>query len=800
MKIREQIALCSGIDEWHTKEFPEENIPSFMMSDGPNGLRKQEGQTDMLGMNQSKPATCFPTASIAACSFDPDLMERYGYEIAREAKMEGVGMILGPGITIKRNPLCGRNFEYLSEEPLVSGLLGAAYVRGVQSTGIGACLKHFACNNQEYYRMTSDSLVDQRTLREIYLLPFEIAIKESSPRAVMAAYNKINGTYCCSSQRLLTDILRREWKFNGFVVSDWSAAEDRTASFLAGCDLIMPGGNAFGEADALENIREGKLPREHVTRSAKRIAKFARKANKAIAQARINEPMQHKISHQIAGTIAEESMVLLKNDHQILPLENLEDVVFIGQMAEQIRYQGYGSSRVNPTKLEQVTELYPQVLYEPGYDENGETTDILIARARKLAKTAKKVVIFAGLPGIYESEGYDREHMKMPEGHNRLIREVAQVNPNVIVVLECGSAVEVPWADNVRAILYAGLSGQAGAGAIMRILTGEVNPSGKLAETWPMKYEDVVSASYYGKGHRNAQYREGIYVGYRYYEKAKIPVRFPFGYGLSYTTFAYSNPKLDRSTKILSVTVTNTGDRAGKEVVFMFVRNFFKECYRPVRIMKHFAKIELDPGESQVVQIELDERDFAIWDHGWIVDEGTYELQVTGNPLSEGVSLKVEADQDMLDRSNHGNLSRIRQQADAVRTYAEYTQQKERFGPISDWYRNPVGPPSEADFESIYRWPLPKETKRKKPYDINSNIGDVVKDSLILRMMYKKFEETQARENGRDSADYKGMMIMANEVPLRAVQNSLKLKKHTAQAFADMGNKHYISMVKHLLS
>lgn len=774
MKIRDQIALCSGTDEWNTKEFPEEKVPSFTMSDGPNGLCKQRDET--------KQATCFPAPSLAACSFDTDLLERYGYEIAREAKMEGVGMILGPGVNVKRNPLCGKNFEYFSEEPLVSGLLGAAYIRGVQSTGIGACLKHFACNNQEYYRMCSDSLVDQRTFREIYLLPFEVAIKESSPRAVMAAHNKVNGTYCCSNKRLLTDILRKEWKFNGFVVSDWYAAENRTDSFLAGCDLIMPGGNAFGEADALKQIRSGTLPHECVTRSAKRIAKFARKANIAIEQARISAQMQHKVSHQIAATIAEESMVLLKNENQILPLEDFNDVVFIGKMAESIRYQGTGSSTVNPTMLEQLTELYPQIPYAPGYEEDGNTTDELIQNAKELASTAKKVVLFVGLPEAYECEGRDRENMKMPAGHNRLIEEVAKVNPNVIVVLECGCVVEIPWADQVQAILYAGLSGQAGAGAIMRILTGEVNPSGKLAETWPMKYEDVVSSSYYGNGNRNAQYREGIYVGYRYYEKAKIPVRFPFGHGLSYTTFEYSQPSLDRSTKILSVTVKNTGSRAGKEIVFMFVRNFFHDCYRPVRIMKHFDKVELEPGESQVVQIELDERDFALWDHGWIVDEGIYELQVTGSPYDEGVSVKVEADQEMLDRSNHGNLSRIRQQADAVRTYEEYTKQKERFGPISDWYRNLEGAPTEDDFESIYRWPIAKDEIGKKPYDPNSCMEDVAKDSALMRMICKK----------------QGIS-MENEMPLRALQNSMKLKGHAAQAFADMGNKKYVSMLKHLL-
>ena len=787
MKIREQIALCSGADEWNTKAFPKENIPSFRMSDGPNGLRIDK-----------KPATCFPTASIAACCFDTDLMERYGYELAREAKAENVGLILGPGVNIKRNPLCGRNFEYFSEDPLVSGYLGAAVIRGIQSTGIGSCLKHFACNNQEYYRMTSDSLIDERTLREIYLLPFEVAVKEGHPRAVMGAYNKLNGTYCCSNKWLLTDVLRKEWHYEGAVITDWTAVEDRTDAFLAGCDLVMPGGNAYGEREVLRNIANGTLPREKVTRSARRVARMARKAQKALIQAHVDLRSQHEISHQTAQKVAEESMVLLKNAHHILPLDGLEEVVFLGKMAEEIRYQGSGSSRVTPTKLEQVTNLYPQVPYAPGYDANGDTDDALIAEAVALAQKAKTVILFAGLPDIYESEGYDRANMKMPDGHNRLIEEVAKVNQRVIVVLECGSAVEVPWADDVEGILYAGLSGQAGAKAIMRILLGEVNPSGKLAETWPMHYEDAVTAGYYGKGHRNAQYREGIYVGYRYYETAGVPVRFPFGCGLSYTTFAYSNPRLDRISKTLTVTVKNTGKRAGKETLFLFVSHLFKDCYRPKRVLKHFEKVDLEAGERMDVVIQLDERDFAIWDHGWIVDEGYYLCEVTGSPLETGTVLKIEADLDMLDRVNVGSKWQVRQQADAMRPTHE-SRNSDAFSKLANWYRNPVGAPSEQDFLTLYKQSLPDITANAA-FDINTNFEDLLEESRVFRKLFDDFEQKMADELGRDSAEYKGMVAMAKQSPLRALQNNQKWKHHRAQACADLANRKYLSMIRHFFS
>ena len=811
LTLKEKIQLCSGRDEWFTKDFKDKGLPAVMMSDGPHGLRKQEDGGDMLGVSASKPATCYPTASIAACSFDKELMYSYGQALGDEAARENIAMVLGPGVCIKRNPLCGRNFEYFSEDPYLAGKLGAAYIKGMQSTGTAACIKHFACNSQEYFRMTSDSLLDERTLREIYLAAFEIAIKESSPAAIMGAYNKINGTYCCSDRRLLTDILREEWGFEGMVVTDWTAVYDRTDSFKAGCDLVMPGGNAYGEKEALAAIEAGSLREKDVEACAERVGRFVsnslRKnkegvldsgvpANSAAAnsEAQTNaagpdggqakEKFLEK-HHEMACRIARESAVLLKNEADILPLEDLENVVFLGQMAEDFRYQGFGSSKINPTRLDQIRTLAGDVPYAPGYKEDGGSDDVLINEAVALASEADRVVIFAGLPGIYESEGYDRENLSLPQGHNRLIEAVSGVNENVIVVLLGGSVMELPWIDRIKGLLYMGLSGQAGAKACLELLTGRANPSGRLAETWPVCYEDVVSSDYYIKGSRDAQYREGIYVGYRYYEKAGVGVRFPFGYGLSYTAFAYSDLKVDEKLRQIRVRVTNTGNWAGAQVTLLYVRHPFTDEYRPVRELKGFEKTWLDVGESREIVFTYDDRAFAYWDDGWRIDEGDYTLEICGDANMTQMSAKIHMEAAFYEPAVSEGKDGDTEESKSM----EYQP--------GSWYTHPEGKPTLEDFKTIYKGEIPQSTL--KPYTINSNIADMLEDSRLLRRVYGIYEKSLARQFGRGSAGYKGMMVMAKECPLRSVQNNLMLKKHFAQAIADLGNGHYLKMIGHLL-
>ncbi|MGI5935553.1 MAG: glycoside hydrolase family 3 C-terminal domain-containing protein [Oscillospiraceae bacterium] len=746
MGLKEKIALCSGRDEWRTKAFPKYDIPSVMLSDGPNGLRKQSGSGDILGISRSEPATCFPAESLVACSFDRALAAEMGEALAEEAGAAGVSMLLGPGVNIKRNPLCGRNFEYFSEDPYLSGQLAAACISGVQKKGIGACLKHFACNSQEYCRMVSDSIIDERTLRELYLPAFETAVKNGAPAAVMCAYNLLNGTYCSDNRYLLTDILRSEWGFDGFVVTDWGAIHDRSKSFEAGCDLVMPGGSAYGEKDSYRNVLKGALDESYIDRSAERVLRFVDRAHRVLAaQTFAFDRDRH---HELARKIAEQSAVLLKNEDGILPCST-EEIALVGRMAENFRYQGFGSSRVNPTRLDSLLSLLPGVPYAPGYDDEGNTTDALVEQAVSLAKAAKKVVIVAGLPDSAESEGFDRGHMKMPEGQNRVISEIARVNPNVVVVLCCGSPVEVPWAEEVKGILYMGLSGQAGAGALANLLTGRANPCGRLAETWPVSYEDCPSAKFYAGGMRNAEYREGIYAGYRYYEKAGKPVRFPFGAGLSYTTFAYSDLRVEGCR--VYVTVTNTGECSGGEAVLLYVYAPQDGIHRPVRELKGFEKVFLSPGESRVVSFELDERSFAVWNGKWTVYKGEYTIQV--GPCRAPIQVDGEI----------------------------YEGPKEQ-----GWYSTLKGEPDRDEWIRLLSKP-PSEPS-KKPYTVDSTVEDIAEDSPLVRLMYSIFERMQAKSSGRGSVEYRMTMTAARESPLRNVQNNLRIKGHFAQALGDFAN------------
>lgn len=549
MSLQKKIAFCTGADFWHTKALPQYDIPAIMMSDVPHGLRCQKGEADMIGVNKSLPATCFPTAVTAGATWNRELYAAEGEAIGQEALAAGVPVVLGPGCNIKRNPLGGRNFEYISEDPYFAGEMAAAFIRGQQSTGAASSLKHFAANSQEYKRQNGDSQMDERTLREIYLAAFEIAVKEEHPGTVMCAYNRINGVHCSDSKKLLTDILRSEWGFDGTVVTDWDALNDRIRGFQAGCDLNMPGGSRFMERSAMEAAKNGILSEKDIDASVERILRLVEKAQEAKPS-----PVDWDAHHALAQTIVEQGAVLLKNEGGILPLSS-PDLVLIGHMAKEMRYQGSGSSHINPTRLVNLTDAMPSVPFVDCCDAQGNVTEDALREAVQAAKAHEIAVVVAGLPEIYESEAFDRAHMGLPEGHNRMIEAVAAANPNTVVVLLGGSAMELPWADKVKAILYAGLPGQAGGQAIANLLAGKANPSGKLTETWPISYSDVISKDTFGK--RNTEYREGIYVGYRYYDKAVKAVRYPFGHGLSYTTFTYSDLKVDG--KAVSVCVTNSG-------------------------------------------------------------------------------------------------------------------------------------------------------------------------------------------------------------------------------------------------
>ncbi len=636
MTLEEKAGLCSGQDFWHTKPVERLNVPAVMVSDGPHGLRKQDEKADHLGVNDSIKAVCMPAACATAASFDRALIGAMGEAIGSSCQHEGLGVVLGPAVNIKRSPLCGRNFEYFSEDPYLAGEMSAAYISGVQSKNVGASIKHFAANNQEHRRMSSSSNADERTLREIYFPAFEISVRKAQPWTVMCSYNRVNGVYASENPWLLTGVLREEWGFDGYVMSDWGAVSDRVAGIAAGLDLEMPGSGGINDRKIVEAVRSGKLDEKIVDQACERILKIN---YRYLENARPETPWDKEADHRLSARIAEECMVLLKNEG-VLPLEKKAETAFIGEFAASPRFQGGGSSHINCFKITSALEAARDlpVTYARGYSvESDSATDEMIAEAVKAARAAKVAVVFAGLPDSYESEGYDRRHMALPECQNRLIEAVAGANPNTVVVLHNGSPVEMPWLGRVKAVLEAYLGGQAVGIAVVRLLYGDANPCGHLAETFPVKLSDNPSYLYYGGEGNEADYREGIFVGYRYYDKKEMEVLFPFGHGLSYTTFACSNLRLsrekitDRETLTAAVTVTNTGKRAGKSVVQLYVGDRESTALRPVRELKGFEKVELQPGESRDVTFTLDKRAFACWNtqiHDWYVETGAFTIEV----------------------------------------------------------------------------------------------------------------------------------------------------------------------------
>jgi len=642
MTLEEKASLCSGLDFWHTKPIERLGIPSIMMADGPHGLRKQDEKADHVGIGTSVPATCFPTAVSLASSWNRKLIEKVGIAIAEECQAEGVSILLGPGVNIKRSPLCGRNFEYYSEDPYLSTEMATSFIKGVQSKGVGTSIKHFVANNQEHRRMSINAVVDERTLREIYLASFEGAIKKAKPWTVMAAYNKVNGEYCSQNKDLLTDILRNEWGFEGFVVSDWGAVDERVKALEAGLDLEMPSSNGLGDKKIVEAVKKGELPEEILDKAVERLLNIVFKAVENRKENTIYDKEEH---HKLAREVAKECVVLLKNENKILPLKSEGKIAIIGAFAKNVRYQGGGSSHVNPTKLDipydEIVKIVgdeANVLYSDGYDlESDEVKYELIEEAKKIAQKSDVAIIFAGLPERYESEGYDRENLALPESHNKLIEEVSKVQKNSVVVLFNGAPVEMPWLNNVKGLFECYLGGQAIGGAIAELLFGKANPCGKLAETFPKKLNHNPSYLNFPGENDRVEYKEGIFVGYRYYDKKEIEPLFPFGFGLSYTEFEYSDMKIDKKeakdneTITVSVKVKNIGDVAGKEIVQLYVRDVESNVIRPEKELKGFEKVELNPGEEKIVTFTLDKRTFAYYNteiKDWYVESGEFEILI----------------------------------------------------------------------------------------------------------------------------------------------------------------------------
>lgn len=786
MTLEQKVAFCSGKNFWETKNFQELGIPSISLNDGPHGLRRQNKATDHLGINDSIKATCFPTACATACSWDEELLSKIGEAIAEECFQEGTHVLLGPGANMKRNPLCGRNFEYFSEDPLLSGKLAAAWIRGVERKGIAASLKHFAANNTENQRMSSDSIIDGRALREIYLKSFEIAVREGKPSTVMCAYNKINGTYCSDNRMLLNDILRNEWGFEGVVVTDWGAMNDRIEAFKAGLDLEMPGSNDFFSQSVMEAVKRGDLSERDIDRCAGRMLELILKTSSQ----KVTNYHYDAAAHQaLARRAAAESAVLLKNEGHLLPLNRNVSIALIGALAKEPRYQGAGSSRINPSRLDSIIDGFDEYQLNYSYFDGYSLTDGAglqwIEKAVRGAKNCNMAIIVAGLPEDYESEGFDRESPDMPVSHNRLIQEVAKVNPHVVVVLTGGSPVSMPWIDDVKAVLNMYLPGQAGGLAVADLITGEANPCGKLAETYPVRYTDVPSSEIFGNGLKQQRYEESIFVGYRYYDTANVKPLFPFGYGLSYTTFEYkdlklSNPEfnlMDRLT--VSALVKNTGNVDGAEIVQVYVKSHSSSVFHPAKELKAFHKVYLKAGEEKQVEFSLSGKDFSYYDEdrrNWVCASGIYDILIAAA----------------------SNDVRLEQQ---VKITGDITKPPKQT--VSDWYFNPKGKPSQKDFESLLgrKLILPQRPK-KGEYTLDCSLLDM-RDAFVIKIMIKMTERNIAKGFGEvnyKNIHFKMLMETSCNTPLKNMlllsPDSMPL--HVAAGLVQMANGQYLKGIRSL--
>lgn len=632
MTIEEKASLMSGKDFWETQDIDHLGITSMFLADGPHGIRKQAVAADQLGLNEGIPATCFPTAATVANSWNDELGEKVGEFLGEEAIAQKVNVLLGPGVNMKRNPLCGRNFEYYSEDPYLAGKIAAAYIRGIQSHGISACIKHFCANNQEERRMVIDTIMDERTLREIYLTAFEIAVKEGKTRAIMSSSNKFNGVYANENLHLMQDILRGEWGYRGCVITDWGGSNDRVAGLVAGNELEMPTTAGETNEEIVRAIKNGKIKEEVLDECVDRLLDLIFTTEEVYRKP--HKEFDVEKHHRIAQKIVEESIVLLKNEGDILPLHYGKKVAVIGEFAKEARYQGAGSSIVNPTILDNTLDCFDEsgilsIGYEPGFERYGKKNQNLINKACELAKKAEVILLYLGLDEATEAQGLDRQDMKIPDNQIELLNSLYEVNKNIVVILSCGSAVEMPWINKIKGLVHGYLGGQAGARALLRVLSGDVNPSGKLAETYPLRYEDTPSYHNFPGKEVSVEYRESIYIGYRYYDTAGVDVLFPFGYGLSYTTFEYSDIDVDQFG--VTFRLTNTGNVAGMEITQLYVGCKSKEIFRPKKELKGFSKVFINAGETKTITIPFDDKTFRYFNiktNKWEVETAEYEIMV----------------------------------------------------------------------------------------------------------------------------------------------------------------------------
>ncbi|MBM3137559.1 MAG: glycosyl hydrolase [Chloroflexi bacterium] len=758
MTLEEKATLVSGGDFWNTAAIRRLAIPTVMMTDGPHGLRKEVG-TPGAGLSNSIPATCFPTASCLASSWDRDLVYDVGKAIAEEALEEGVSVVLGPGANIKRSPLCGRNFEYFSEDPYLCGEMARYWIEGMQSQGVGASLKHFAVNNQETRRMTIDAVVDERALREIYLRGFEIAVRKSKPWTVMAAYNRLNGEFCAEHSTLLDQILREEWGFEGLVVSDWGATNDRVAGLRAGLDLEMPGVPNGNTGLIIAAVQSGELDEKVLDQRARQVLELVVRSRDRIPEGFRYDLEAH---HDLARRAAAEGAVLLKNENKLLPLSSDLKIAMIGEFAKDPRYQGSGSSSMNPSRLDtlygEMEKLFEpnQLLYSPGYESRDlQPHQVLIEEAVQIARKAEVAVVCVGLPDITEVEGLDRQHLRLPEAHNALIEAIAEACPHVVVVLSNGAPVEMPWEPRVDAILEGYLGGQAGAGALADILLGKTSPSGKLAETFPLRLEDNPSHNHFPSGPRTVEYRESIYIGYRFYDKMDKDVLYPFGHGLSYTTFEYSGLTLKQNSiqpqepLRLSFFIENKGDVEGMETAQVYIHDRVSSVFHPEKELAGFAKVSLKPGEKKKVELELDENALAFFSPArseWVVEPGEFEILV-------------------------GASSRDIRMRAVVIVHGKEPQQGQSVPKGLDQYNNlPTdGNFSAQGFEALLGQPLPDNShERRGHYTVNTPIVDMCETPLgrvLSKYMQKEIRKLVA--GFEDSPNALMMKQMTMEGPLR---------------------------------
>jgi len=779
MTLEEKASLCSGADFWKLKSVERLGLPQIMVTDGPHGLRKQGGDSDHVGLNESVAATCFPTAVTTASSWDRDLMHEIGVALGEECLQEDVSVILGPGANIKRSPLCGRNFEYISEDPYHTGKIAAALINGVQSQGIGTSLKHFVMNNQEERRMTIDAVVDERAQREIYLKGFEIAVKESQPWTVMCSYNRVDGTYLSDNKRLLTDILKEEWGHTGLVVTDWGATNDRVEGIKAGLELEMPSSYGKNDEKIVAAVKEGKLSEDDLDKAVKRIVEIILKSTDARREGYKYDADAHM---QLARKAASNSAVLLKNEG-LLPLNKSQNVTIIGEFAKKPRYQGAGSSLINPHKVvstcDELDEQGIKYSYAQGYSiKNDKPEEAMIEEAKKAAKEAEAAVVFVGLTDEYESEGFDRSHIMIPEGHSALIEAVAEVNPNTVVVLQNGAPIEMPWIDKVNAVLECYLGGQAGGAAAVDLLYGDVNPSGKIAETFPIKIEDNPSYKHFPGNALTVEYRESIYVGYRYYDKANKDVLFPFGHGLSYTEFEYSNllvaNKKDKHT--VSFDVKNIGKADGAEIVQLYVKNAPSKIFKAQKELRAFDKVFLKAGEKRTVTFDLSADAFSYYNVGigdWHTEAGEYEILIGASSRDIRLSEKVQV------------------QADKKAETPDYSSVLTEYYNLTD----EVLDISEKQFETLYGRKLPmREKPEGSPFSINSTLGET-EGKFIGRMLMNMMVKNIKKMVGNEAPDEENsmmrlMMAMVKEMPIRsfAMLGGEKMPKYMAEGLVEMLN------------